>query len=606
MFHPLPSILSPAWFVFFGYVYFKNDVWTITAHALAILPISLISSGLVLCLFLAAFWRLSRKVNAEDTTDSPKEEDGSGLRPLLFPARTTHSRFFPKKHSFSYSYLLIGVPIGWCGWVDSFLSVDIPLHCSSHKSIWRRPWFAVHAKDHLERGGEHLGLKGKLQSYLKTQDEDIRSYPYAYLITAPRFLGYSFNPVSFWYLYNTDKELKVMILEVNNTFDERRMYLLNGSSSSPGQSKDCIEENRTSRTFRNTWTKDFHVSPFNSRKGSYAMTAHDPFSPYLSNHEGDIDNSITLDSSKAHAKLVARVFSTQSGIDPVMLTSRARLRFIASWWWVGFVTFPRIIKEAGKLFFRRKLHVWYRPEVLKDSIGRQATMDETIIERSFRPYLKSLVESSSAFSLRYISPIPHPSSPAEGETFTSKTSTSTVDPEKDETIVFKPTTPLFYSRFVRYSHISEFLSSELLSDDDKDRTFWVSHPQLFLQLFERSKKTSVGVLPVEEEDDDEDGEEGSSSSILSRCGWQLLHFLRNHRPQPPSVNNTTTTNNNNNQEKKSDIRAFILSPLDHYAKYHLPPSQSTGYRKVVTKILLSDVVAFGYPEVVDTVVYLGR
>lgn len=169
MFHPLPSILSRVWLVFFGYVYFKNDLWAVAAHAVENLPISTVSCVSLLCLFVAVSWGLSRKVNTEYTTDSPKEEDGGGLKPLLFPARTTHSRFFPKKHSFSYSYLLIGVPIGWRGSVDSFLSVDIPLHWSSHQSTWRRPWFAVYAKDYLERGGENLGLKGKLQAYLKTQ-----------------------------------------------------------------------------------------------------------------------------------------------------------------------------------------------------------------------------------------------------------------------------------------------------------------------------------------------------------------------------------------------------------------------------------------------------
>lgn len=165
-----------------------------------------------------------------------------------------------------------------------------------------------------------------------------------------------------------------MILEVNNTFDERRMYFLKGSTSDEQVEDDYLVVPSPTK-FKNTWPKDFHVSPFNSRKGSYALNAQDPFSPQLGN-EGKIDNTITLNSSKAHAKLIARIFSTQPSIDPTSLGYWARLRFIASWWWVGFVTFPRIVKEAGKLFFRRKLHVWYRPEVLKESIGRRATNDE--------------------------------------------------------------------------------------------------------------------------------------------------------------------------------------------------------------------------------------
>lgn len=206
--------------------------------------------------------------------------------------------------------------------------------------------------------------------------------------------------MSFWYLYDEQKLLKAMILEVNNTFDERRMYFLKGGSDevSGTQSsavnddkrsakKSITEGNRASTEapasddttgsskFTDTWPKDFHVSPFNSRKGSYTLTANDPFS-LLKNNSGPVNNTITLSSSKSHAKLIARVFSTSKCIDPLTLSQWEGPKFLASWWWVGFLTFPRIVREAGKLFFKRKLHVWYRPEVLKDSIGRLETYDE--------------------------------------------------------------------------------------------------------------------------------------------------------------------------------------------------------------------------------------
>lgn len=188
-----------------------------------------------------------------------------------------------------------------------------------------------------------------------------------------------------------------MILEVNNTFDERRMYLLKDtekeqvnsiSESSNGDDENgsydasnkfasikTLHANQRSAKFATRWAKDFHVSPFNSRKGSYALSAHDPFFPGLSG-KGAINNTITLRSSKDHVKLIAKVFSTQGSIDPSSLSRWERLRLVASWWWVGFMTNPRIVREAVKLFFQKKLYVWYRPEVLKDSIGRHETADE--------------------------------------------------------------------------------------------------------------------------------------------------------------------------------------------------------------------------------------
>ena len=187
-----------------------------------------------------------------------------------------------------------------------------------------------------------------------------------------------------------------MILEVNNTFDERRMYFLKdaapedrvfvdktgnlvpGGESHNGSPDQNFPVEKSPGRFASSWIKDFHVSPFNSRKGAYSLSAVDPFFPYLTSGAGTalVNNVITLSSSKQHPKLIARVLSSSDSIDPYKLKGWGTFKFIAAWWWVGFVTFPRIVREAGKLFFRRKLHVWYRPEVLKDSIGRRETEDE--------------------------------------------------------------------------------------------------------------------------------------------------------------------------------------------------------------------------------------
>ena len=155
-----------------------------------------------------------------------------------------------------------------------------------------------------------------------------------------------------------------MVVEVSNTFDEKRMYFVRNETTSDDTA-----------TLTANWDKDFHVSPFNSRKGSYGLKSLDPFHAPLSGEK--FDNSIQLYSSKHAQKIFARVSSTPSGIDPSTMTSWSTFKFIASWWWVGFVTFPRIVREAAKLFFKRKLSVWYRPEVTKHSIGRHATKDET-------------------------------------------------------------------------------------------------------------------------------------------------------------------------------------------------------------------------------------
>lgn len=88
-------------------------------------------------------------------------------RVLLFPCKTTHSRLFPKTHSFVYSYLVVGIPVGWEGASGGMVSV------SSSEQSWysrlKRGWFHVDPADYLHRGDRQLGLRGKLDAYLRTQ-----------------------------------------------------------------------------------------------------------------------------------------------------------------------------------------------------------------------------------------------------------------------------------------------------------------------------------------------------------------------------------------------------------------------------------------------------
>lgn len=94
---------------------------------------------------------------------------------LLFPARTTHSRVFPKKHSFSYSYLVVGIPVGWEGTAGGMVSVGVKRDITGLASWFplnaqpQTGWYTVDATDYLERGQAELGLRGKLDAYLRSQ-----------------------------------------------------------------------------------------------------------------------------------------------------------------------------------------------------------------------------------------------------------------------------------------------------------------------------------------------------------------------------------------------------------------------------------------------------
>lgn len=110
-------------------------------------------------------------IRTSEHEDYETASDPQAMRPLVFPCRTSHTRIFPKKHSFSYSYLFVGIPIGWRGSVGSFLSAD--LNSLAPKTEQSRPvsksWFSVEAEDHLTRKTHISGLLGKLEAYLKSQ-----------------------------------------------------------------------------------------------------------------------------------------------------------------------------------------------------------------------------------------------------------------------------------------------------------------------------------------------------------------------------------------------------------------------------------------------------
>jgi DUF1365 family protein len=76
-----------------------------------------------------------------------------------------------------------------------------------------------------------------------------------WLQTFPRVLGYSFNPVSFWYCCRSDGSVSAIVAEVNNTFGGRHCYVLRPDSNG--------------RFANVTADKRLYVSPFYPVQGSY-------------------------------------------------------------------------------------------------------------------------------------------------------------------------------------------------------------------------------------------------------------------------------------------------------------------------------------------------
>jgi len=157
-----------------------------------------------------------------------------------------------------------------------------------------------------------------MNTYCDGQDIDPADLPHVFLLTSARFLNYKFSPASFWYLYTSNLVLKYVIAEVNNTFGERRMYLFPAPESSG--------------SFKQTLLKDFHVSPFSSRKGWYVLETTDPIKTK------NISVTVTLHSSKGNPKLVARWQSIACAIDARHYSVLSSLGLLSCWGWTVLVT----------------------------------------------------------------------------------------------------------------------------------------------------------------------------------------------------------------------------------------------------------------------------
>jgi len=491
------------------------------------------------------------------------------LPPLLIPSRTSHSRMFPQRHSFMYSYLFVGIPVGASGKISNMLSVDGS----------NRGWFHINSDDYLARGSSRQGLGGKLKEYLHTQGVTDRDYAFAYLITAPKFLGYSFNPASFWYVYDSETVLRFIVVEVNNTFGERRMYLLRGHG---GTHKDGLLEKadgdkaQSADTFTDTWRKDFHVSPFNSTKGSYSIKAVDPLIAYQHDGQVKIDNTIVLRSSKDSAKLVARVWSDGTPRDATTVTWVQQIRFIAAWWWVGFATFPRIVAEAGKLFFRKKLHVWYRPEVVETSLGRSSTKDEEELESHFRAFLQDAVgHAEKPLCLHYV--------PADsgGKEVAMYSPGFTYEEAHERTLSIKVLSPAFYSRLVHYAHIKEAFDRECLATEEKNRTISIDSPHLLSALLEAISKSQTHWT-------------GSSQDPRKSIRWSWMRRLRCPAPAQSYVDDKKS---NNAGYDISDIRSFRDAELDRFVRHQ--GEDVAAYQRIVLKLFLAERFAGGIPALVS-------
>jgi uncharacterized protein len=109
-------------------------------------------------------------------------------------------------------------------------------------------WTTYEERDHI--GDARLSLRERLAQDAERNGVRLPGGP-IFLLTHLLYIGYVFNPVSFYYCYDAVENLELIMAEVNSTFSETHNYGLDASNR------------RTSSTAkRYTTSRVMHVSPF--------------------------------------------------------------------------------------------------------------------------------------------------------------------------------------------------------------------------------------------------------------------------------------------------------------------------------------------------------
>ena len=163
----------------------------------------------------------------------------------LFVGTLRHRRFVPVPHAFTYPLFMALLDID---------RVQELMRVSWVTSYNRWNWASFDDRDHL--GDPARSLRERLAVDAARHGIDLPGGR-IFLLTHLRYLGYAFNPVSFYYCFDSTERLQIVLAEVSNTVGGSHNYWLRPDPDS--------------RTFRSAAAKSLYVSPFMPVELDYAF-----------------------------------------------------------------------------------------------------------------------------------------------------------------------------------------------------------------------------------------------------------------------------------------------------------------------------------------------
>lgn len=164
-----------------------------------------------------------------------------------------HHRLEPKAHRFHYKVFMFYIDLDEL----DFLSKNFWL-LSRNKFNFFSFRDAEHLQLPIENPDKSKTTKEHIIDYLKLNNFNYTGQKIM-LLTNLNILGYNFNPVSFYYIFNKENVVECAIAEVSNTFREMKPYFLG------------LEHFKNNSFHLNT-TKYFYVSPFIEHDTNFDFT----------------------------------------------------------------------------------------------------------------------------------------------------------------------------------------------------------------------------------------------------------------------------------------------------------------------------------------------
>jgi hypothetical protein len=189
----------------------------------------------------------------------------------LFVGTLRHRRFTPVAHAFTYPLFMALLDID---------RVSELMRVSAVTSYNRWNWASFDDRDHL--GDPSRPLRERLVVDAMRHGIELPAGP-VFLLTHLRYLGYCFNPVSFFYCFDPAERLQAVLAEVNNTFGGSHRYWLRPDPAS--------------RTFRAAATKSLYVSPFMPVDLEYAFALTPPARRLVAHMETSQAGSVGFDAT---------------------------------------------------------------------------------------------------------------------------------------------------------------------------------------------------------------------------------------------------------------------------------------------------------------------